>query len=1476
VTLASFNGSNGESPFAGLVEDRSGNLFGTTGQGGAFNDGTVFKVAAGSGSIITLASFNGPNGQQPVGGLVEDSSGNLFGTTYIGGASSAGTVFEVVAGSGSITTLASFNGANGAVPDGGVVEDRSGNLFGTTLGGGGPSNDGTVFELAAGSGSITTLASFNGANGGGPAAGLVEDRSGNLFGTTELGGASGDGTVFEVPGGSTTFTVTTTADSGPGSLRQAILDANAYSDPSAIAFDITAASDAAGDGTGFNPSMGVATFTPQSPLPAITNSVLIDGYSQPGAQQNTLLGVGTLGVAPGDSSLYGDNTVLNIVLNGSLAGNGAIGLTLAGSTDTVQGLVINQFDGGGIWAQGGAVIQGNFLGTDVTGTSALGNSGVDVALTGSGNTVGGTAAADRNLIDGVTSLGSEGENHPYGSVLYAGPGVFEHGTGDLIEGNFLGTDASGTQALGSGDGVQVQGTQDTIGGIVAGAGNLMSGNISVNGFGIFNYNGTDLQIQGNFIGTDVTGTVGLGNYNGIVAYSSGTLVSGNLVSGNRQYGVEIGSNSQVQDNLIGTDVSGNPDLGNGLGVNIEFASGNTVSGNTIEDNNEEGITLFAASGNTITGNTVKDNGLSGAPAIYLQGASNNTITGNTLADNRAQAVLVAGVNYGGFYPAVGNTISQNVIYGNGGLGIDLNLGNYIGGSLAPGNDSQAAPVLTGVATLPTTTTVTGTLASTPNTTFTLEFFATPPQDTNGVSSGEFYLGHLTVTTDSNGNAAFVATSLAATSAGEVVDATATNQSTGDTSEFSNGLATITTPQLQNGTLAIPGTDVPATFTLTPVLPAGAAAYSMKVTRTIGTTTTHLGTFAVPSGIIEVYGGPSTDAVTLKGTPNSDAFAVDSGTVSELAAQDTAQATSFTVGLNAVTALTLKGDGGSDSLAGPNQTNAWAITGGDAGTLNGSTSFTGIGNLIGGTGNDTFSFGDGSSVSGTIDGGGGSDTLDFSARTTAVTVTMEASGPTKATATGGWTNIATVIGSAATTNTLVGADTTNVWDLTGSNAGSLDGALAFAAFQNLTGGATNDTFAFLAGGSIAGNLKGGAPVNTLDYSGYGSPVTLNLQTKTATGIGGTWAGIQDFIGTGTTDTLLGANANSTWSIAGANAGTVGAYSFAGFPNLTGGTGNSTFKFAAGASMTGTITGGGGTNTLDYSAYGSPVTVNLQTTTTTGIGTWANIQSIKGTDTTDTLIATDGTTNTWALKGTNAGTVDGVSFIGFANLTGGSGADVFQFAAGAKVTGVVNGQGGSNTLDYSAFTGGVTVNLGNTTTDLASNSATAIDGGAANGIANIGNVIVGSGNNYLTAVGVTTGVTFTATGKGNNILVGGSGNNTLTVSGSGNNIVIGDQGASTLSGGTGYNLLIGGYTAYDSVYADLESILGIWKTVSSAAKYAQAISKLTALSYAYSLSSATVHSNASDTISAGTHTLDWYFAAMASEITGVNAGETVTLC
>ena len=205
LTLASFNYANGAYPDSTLTFDTSGNLFGTTSSGGANNDGVVFEIDHGSGALIPIAAFNGTNGQQPsYAGVTFDTSGNLFGTTLQGGTSGYGTVFEIAAGSSSIVTLVNFNRSNGGNPDASLVLDSSGNLFGTASTGG-SNNMGTVFEILKGSSSITTVAGFNNATGYFPLASVTLDSSGNLFGTTQNGGTGNYGTVFEIPRGTTTI-----------------------------------------------------------------------------------------------------------------------------------------------------------------------------------------------------------------------------------------------------------------------------------------------------------------------------------------------------------------------------------------------------------------------------------------------------------------------------------------------------------------------------------------------------------------------------------------------------------------------------------------------------------------------------------------------------------------------------------------------------------------------------------------------------------------------------------------------------------------------------------------------------------------------------------------------------------------------------------------------------------------------------------------------------------------------------------------------------------------------------------------------------------------------------------------------------------------------------------------------------------------------------------------------------------------------
>jgi uncharacterized repeat protein (TIGR03803 family) len=166
TALASFQGTNGTTPPAGPTLDSQGNLYGVTVSGGANDLGTVWELASGSHTITTLASFNGANGVNPYGTVSVDSQGNVYGTTLVGGSSHDGTVWEIVKGSGTITTLAS-NSNTGAIPYGGVTVDCQGNLFGTTYNSG-SSNAGMVWELAKGSSTITVLGAFAGPNGGSP------------------------------------------------------------------------------------------------------------------------------------------------------------------------------------------------------------------------------------------------------------------------------------------------------------------------------------------------------------------------------------------------------------------------------------------------------------------------------------------------------------------------------------------------------------------------------------------------------------------------------------------------------------------------------------------------------------------------------------------------------------------------------------------------------------------------------------------------------------------------------------------------------------------------------------------------------------------------------------------------------------------------------------------------------------------------------------------------------------------------------------------------------------------------------------------------------------------------------------------------------------------------------------------------------------------------------------------------------------
>src|SRR5229473_4652050 len=327
---------------------------------------------------------------------------------------------------------------------------------------------------------------------------------------------------------SVTFTVTNTNDSGPGSLRQAMLGANANSGLDTIAFAI---------------GSGIQTIAPLSALPTITDPVIIDGTTQPGFSGTPV-----------------------IELTGINAGTGATGLYITAGNSTVRGLVINQFDGQGVFIYGGYggganVIVGNYIGTDVSGKVAKGNGnptaggdGISIDY-GSNNVIGGESAASRNLISGNISAG----------VLVA------NSFGNHILGNYIGTDVTGTVALGN----TIQGillvnsTNTTIGGTTAGARNIISGNGDGSNAGYTRaanvdiFGGGNNTVEGNYIGTSADGTASLGDQSsiGVVASSSGDVIGGsvlgarNVISGNGLAGIMSGPN-WIAGNYIGPNAAG--------------------------------------------------------------------------------------------------------------------------------------------------------------------------------------------------------------------------------------------------------------------------------------------------------------------------------------------------------------------------------------------------------------------------------------------------------------------------------------------------------------------------------------------------------------------------------------------------------------------------------------------------------------------------------------------------------------------------------------------------------------------------------------------------------------------------------------------------------------------------------------------------------------------------------------------------------
>lgn len=200
-------GADGASPVSGLVQDKAGNLYGTTAAGGNSNDGVVFKLVPSTGKETVLHSFSGSDGQTPESTLTLDASqGVLYGSTFYGGSSGKpgyGVAFSLKIADRTFAVLHNFTGStDGAYPLGSLSMGPGGVLYGTTVYGGsgvGENGHGVVFKLAPKTGKVSALYTFTGEpDGGVPVGGVIPDAAGHLFGTTQAGGVSNRGTIYEV------------------------------------------------------------------------------------------------------------------------------------------------------------------------------------------------------------------------------------------------------------------------------------------------------------------------------------------------------------------------------------------------------------------------------------------------------------------------------------------------------------------------------------------------------------------------------------------------------------------------------------------------------------------------------------------------------------------------------------------------------------------------------------------------------------------------------------------------------------------------------------------------------------------------------------------------------------------------------------------------------------------------------------------------------------------------------------------------------------------------------------------------------------------------------------------------------------------------------------------------------------------------------------------------------------------------------
>jgi CSLREA domain-containing protein len=607
---------------------------------------------------------------------------------------------------------------------------------------------------------------------------------------------------------SSTFTVNSLDNSNDGScnaahcsLIEAIQAANAQADYSAIEFNISGS--------------GPFTITPTTGLPAISAPVIIDGATQPGFAGTPI-----------------------IELSGSLIGSGAKGLEISGGNSTIRGLIVNRFSYGILLkTNGGNIILGNYIGTDVTGTIAS-SDGTGIRIESANNVIGGISATDRNLISGNRSTG----------IQIWGAAAAQN----TIQGNYIGVDVTGNTALENGGqgGIQIYlGSNNLIGGTNQGAGNVISGHLT-QGLGVSISDSNNNLVQGNYIGTNADGNAALPNMNGIqvVGGASNNTIggtvsgAGNVISSNSGAGIYFGdidtaaSGNLIQGNMIGTNAAGTSALGNDQGIYITWnATDNTIGGtgtgaaNVIAGNNTGILLMGSGVFNTIIqGNFIGTNPQlmteigNTMGGIVIIASHNNEIGGtvpnakNVIAYNGGVGISVTNS------PGVSNLLTGNAIFVNAGLGIDLSAdgvtANDPGDNDTGRNLLQNFPVLQSASLLNQNLTLVGMLSSGLSQAYTLEFFANDTCDPSGYGEGQFFLGSSTVNTDASGSVSFQISFNAAATVGQFITATATDSSN-NTSEFAACIPVVLDvpiPTLLSPSDNLSTTDTQPVFTWEPI------------------------------------------------------------------------------------------------------------------------------------------------------------------------------------------------------------------------------------------------------------------------------------------------------------------------------------------------------------------------------------------------------------------------------------------------------------------------------------------------------------------------------------------------------------------------------------------------------------------------------------------------------------------------------------